>query len=60
MGSNRIATPRANLRISNRKLRSQTGWEPALSSIQQGWPATLAQMMNQVKQLPPVADRQGR
>jgi nucleoside-diphosphate-sugar epimerase len=49
-----------SLRISNRKLRSQTGWEPVLSSIHQGWPATLAQMMNQVKQLPPVADRQGR
>lgn len=33
-----------SLRISNLKLRAQTGWTPALPSVRQGWPVTLAQM----------------
>jgi nucleoside-diphosphate-sugar epimerase len=31
-----------SLRISNRKFRVETGWKPALPSVRQGWPASLA------------------
>lgn len=31
-----------SVRISNRKLRSASGWVPAYASVRQGWPAVLA------------------
>jgi len=33
-----------SLRISNRKLRTETGWEPQLPSVRDGWPVMLRQM----------------
>jgi 2-alkyl-3-oxoalkanoate reductase len=33
-----------SLRLSNRKLRNETGWRPAYPSVHEGWPAVLAQM----------------
>jgi nucleoside-diphosphate-sugar epimerase len=33
-----------SLRISNQKLRAETGWQPRFPSVLEGWPATLAQM----------------
>jgi nucleoside-diphosphate-sugar epimerase len=33
-----------SLRISNRKLRSATGWRPKHPGVRQGWPATVAEM----------------
>ena len=33
-----------SLRISNRKLREDTGWAPQFPSVREGWPATLRQM----------------
>jgi 2-alkyl-3-oxoalkanoate reductase len=31
-----------SIRMSNRKLRAASGWAPALPSVREGWPATLA------------------
>jgi nucleoside-diphosphate-sugar epimerase len=33
-----------SVRISNRKLRSISGWAPAYASVRQGWPAVLAEL----------------
>ena len=33
-----------SLRISNRKLKTETGWEPQLPSVREGWPVMLRQM----------------
>ena len=33
-----------SLRISNRKLRGETGWQPRYPSVREGWPATLREM----------------
>jgi 2-alkyl-3-oxoalkanoate reductase len=33
-----------SLRISNRKLRDETGWRPRYPSVREGWAATLAEM----------------
>jgi 2-alkyl-3-oxoalkanoate reductase len=33
-----------SLRISNRKLRSETGWRPRYPSVREGWAATLREM----------------
>jgi nucleoside-diphosphate-sugar epimerase len=33
-----------SLRLSNRKLREETGWAPKFPSVREGWPATLAEM----------------
>jgi len=33
-----------SLRISNRKLKAETGWTPKFPSVREGWPATLAAM----------------
>jgi nucleoside-diphosphate-sugar epimerase len=33
-----------SLRLSNRKLRTATGWAPALASVREVWPVVLAQM----------------
>ena len=33
-----------SLRISNRKLRSQSAWEPRFASAREGWPAVIAEM----------------
>jgi nucleoside-diphosphate-sugar epimerase len=33
-----------SLRISNRKLRDETGWRPRYRSVREGWPATLREM----------------
>jgi nucleoside-diphosphate-sugar epimerase len=33
-----------SLRLSNRKLRDETGWKPAFPSVRAGWPAVLGQM----------------
>jgi nucleoside-diphosphate-sugar epimerase len=33
-----------SLRLSNRKLKEETGWTPRFPSIREGWPITLAQM----------------
>ena len=30
-----------SLRISNRKLREETGWAPTLPSVREGWPAVV-------------------
>lgn len=37
-------TTARSLRISNRKLKTETGWAPALSSVREGWPVMLKQM----------------
>jgi 2-alkyl-3-oxoalkanoate reductase len=33
-----------SLRISNRKLKTKTGWAPELPSVREGWPVILRQM----------------
>jgi 2-alkyl-3-oxoalkanoate reductase len=33
-----------SLRLSNRKLKEETGWAPRFPSVREGWPATLAEM----------------
>ncbi|MDW6026353.1 NAD(P)-dependent oxidoreductase [Mesorhizobium sp. BAC0120] len=33
-----------SLRLSNRKLKEETGWSPRYPSVREGWPATLAEM----------------
>jgi hypothetical protein len=33
-----------SLRLSNRKLKQETGWAPHYPSVREGWPATLAEM----------------
>ena len=33
-----------SLRISNRKLKTETGWAPELPSVREGWPVMLRQM----------------
>jgi nucleoside-diphosphate-sugar epimerase len=33
-----------SLRISNQKLKTETGWAPELPSVREGWPVTLRQM----------------
>jgi 2-alkyl-3-oxoalkanoate reductase len=33
-----------SLRLSNRKLKGETGWTPKFPSVRDGWPAMLAQM----------------
>ncbi len=38
------STMARSLRLSNSKLKSETGWEPLFPSVREGWPATLAQM----------------
>jgi 2-alkyl-3-oxoalkanoate reductase len=37
-----------SLRISNRKLRAETGWRPRYPSVREGWAATLAEMNRSV------------
>jgi hypothetical protein len=32
-----------SLRMSNRKLRSASGWAPKYPSVHQGWPAVIAE-----------------
>jgi 2-alkyl-3-oxoalkanoate reductase len=31
-----------SLRISNRRLREETGWTPRYPSVREGWPAVIA------------------
>jgi nucleoside-diphosphate-sugar epimerase len=41
LGGSLIRLMSRSLRISNRKLREETGWAPAFPSVREGWPAVV-------------------
>jgi 2-alkyl-3-oxoalkanoate reductase len=43
-----------SLRISNRKLREETGWQPRYPSVREGWAATLEELGRQKRTVRPA------